>query len=577
MIKLKKSTLLLALAINCLFLFASLILFHPHFEVVDDQFMAALAEGAYGSRSSILVFINCIYGKLLNVLYSLYAGIRWYSVLQFLFLFMSFTSITYVLMKLAGNRLGGLLGTFLLLCFSYEGYVYIQYTKTSGYMVAAGYLLMFYMLLPASQCSEGKEISSSKPALQKESILGIVLGGLLIFIGALLRKESFFAISLFMLGIGLYEVFKIIKNTERSALIKTLLRYAAPFAVVIILVFAANLYHSKTVENSPEWNTYWDYYQHVTQLVDYNKLNWEGYEDAYSALNVSENDVLLYKSWSFGDPEIFTVDFMNELLKVPAKRAVNIDLVKAAVSEHYSILFAPNSMTYGCILLLCIFILCCIKRRKFDFIAGYAIMVLIGVHAYFFYVERLHHRTIVLFWFAAFLMIVYSICRSKNTPLVCTSICNKVSVLVCFCLFTYMGCWIVDMESFQEQRRELQSNVEAFYQSVSKDKDHLYITDNATDLSTYSYQVFRPYPEGYLDNLAYFGYWLSGSPIEKDILNRYGVDNPYTAALEQDNVYIVDNYLIDEKLQYIQEHYDADAEIEFVEERFGFMVYQIKN
>ena len=554
--KLKKNTLLFALAINFIFLLISFVLFHPHFEVVDDQFMAAMAEGAYGSRSTMLVFINCIYGKLLHILYSIYAGIRWYSVLQILFLFVSFTTITYVLMKIGGNRLGGLLSIFLLLCFSYEGYVYIQYTKTSGYMVAAGYLLMFYML-------------SNK--VQKKWA-GIVLGGLLIFMGALLRKESFFAISLFMLGIGLYEVFLLYKNTEHSALIKTLLRYAAPFAVVIVMVFAANFYHAQTVKNSPEWNTYWDYYQHVTQLVDYNKLNWEGYEDAYSALGVSENDVLLYKSWSFGDSEIFTVDFMNELLNVPAKRAVNFALIKAAISEHYSVLFAPNSITYGCVLLLCMFVLYCVKRKKFDFIGAYAIGVLVTVHAYFFYVERLHHRTIVLFWFAAFLMMVYAICRAGSAAYWQ----SLVSVLVCFSLFSYVGCWIVDMEAFQDQKRELQGNAEAFYQSVSEDKEHLYVTDNATDLSTYSYHVFEPYPEGYLDNLAYFGYWLSGSPIEQDILSRYGVDNPYTAGLEQDNVYLVDNFLIDEKLQYIQEHYDAGAEIEFVEERFGFMIYQMK-
>lgn len=576
MTKLKKSTLLLAFAINLLFLLISLVLFHPHFEVVDDQCMAFLAEGVYGSRSTMLVFINCIYGKLLNILYSLYAGIRWYSVLQILFLFASFTSITYVLMKIGGNCLGGLLSTFLLLCFSYEGYVYIQYTKTSGYMVVAGYLLLFYVLSPVSHRSESTEKTGSEHSPRNKSFLGIILGCFLIFMGALLRKESFYAASLFMLGIGLYEVYKLIKNTDRSILIKTLLRYVAPFAIVIVMVFAANLYHSKTVENSPEWNTYWDYYQHVTQLVDYNKLNWEGYEDAYSALDVSENDVLLYKSWSFGDSERFTTDFMNELLKVPAKRSVNLALIKAAVSEHYSILFAPNSITYGCVLLLCMFVLYCVKRKKFDFIGTYAIGVLVAVHAYFYYVERLHHRTIVLFWFAAFLMIVYSICREATSEKASFYWQPFLPVLVCFSLFTYAGCWIVDMEAYQEQKRELQGNVTAFYQSISEDKEHLYITDNATDLSTYSYDVFKAYPEGYLDNLAYFGYWLSGSPIEQDILTRYGVDNPYTAGLEQDNVYIVDNYLIDEKLQYIQEHYDATAEIQFVEERFGFSIYQMK-
>lgn len=119
-------------------------------------------------------------------------------------------------------------------------------------------------------------------------------------------------------------------------------------------------------------------------------------------------------------------------------------------------------------------------------------------------------------------------------------------------------------------------NVSEFYQSISMDKQHLYITDNASDLSTYTYNVFQVFPEGSLSNLAYFGYWLTNSPIEDSILNRYHVTNPYTAALESHDVYIIDNTTINEKLNYIQEHYEPNAQLSFVECRNGFNIYQIR-
>lgn len=209
------------------------------------------------------------------------------------------------------------------------------------------------------------------------------------------------------------------------------------------------------------------------------------------------------------------------------------------------------------------------------FALSYSILALTGIISYFFYVERLHHRIFVLFWFVTFLIIAYYICTEHKSFNIGFPI-SLLSLLVTFCLFTYIGCWISDTEKYQEQKRTIQTDVRDFYQSVSEDKKHLYITDNATDLSTYSYDVFRSYPEGYLDNLAYFGYWLTNSPIEHRILNQYQVTNPYTACLENKNIYIIDNTTIDQKLIYIREHYNSEAQLHLIENRNGFNIYMIE-
>lgn len=560
--KIKHNTFLFAILINLLFLFISIFIFHPHFEVVDDQYMAFLAEGVYGSRSSMLVFTNLLYGKILSFFYSIYAGIRWYSILQISLLFIAFTSITYTLIKTGGNQLGTLLSFFLLLCFSYEGYVFIQYTKSAGYICAAGYLLMFHTLSPISKSNK------------RQLIIGTVLGGILVILGNLLRKESFYAVSLFMLCLGLYELIQIIRNTNRASLLKSVFQYSYPFLIVILLSLGANLYYTETVINKSDWNTYWQFNQKSIKLRDYNKLNWEGYEDAYSAIGVSENDVYLYKSWSFGDSDNYNLELMDQMLQIQGNRAINLDLIKSFITENYNIFFSPNSITYSFILFLCIYILVCIRQKHLPFSSLYAVIVLISSYSYFFYVERLPHRTIVLLIFSTTLIIAYTICRETDVS-ASVNIIPLIIILVSFCLFNYLGVWISDTDSYHEQKREFQDNVTAFYQSVSADKEHLYITDNATDMSTYAYDVFKSYPEGYLDNLAYFGYWLSGSPVEKKILYKYGVSNPYTAGLEKDNVYFIDNYQINEKELYIQDHFDKNSKIEFVENRFGFNIYQI--
>lgn len=299
-------------------------------------------------------------------------------------------------------------------------------------------------------------------------------------------------------------------------------------------------------------------------------------------MGVSENDIQLYKTWSFGDSERFTSDFMLQLLEIPNPRPIDLKLLKDIVAGHYDILFARNSYTYGCILFLIIYLLQLFfltkspQKRNRLFVVLYSLCVYIGIDLYLFYTEHLPYRVLTLLWLTLFIVIAYCIC--ENRALTTSNLLIPfLSLLFGFCLFTYVGCWITDTDAYQEQKRNNFENIHEFYQSVSSDKEHLYIADNATDLSAYCYDTFTRYPKRYLDNLVFFGGWLTNSPIEKSILKNYHVTNPYTAALDSEKVYLIDNTSIDEKLQYIREHYDASADLHFIENRNGFNIYQISD
>ena len=69
---------------------------------------------------------------------------------------------------------------------------------------------------------------------------------------------------------------------------------------------------------------------------------------------------------------------------------------------------------------------------------------------------------------------------------------------------------------------------------------------------------------------------MVNSPIFEKVLDAYGVTNPYRASFENPNIYIVDNYHINNKLLFIKEHYGIAASVQKMDEIYGFCVYKIR-
>ena len=90
---------------NAVVLFVSIFVFHPFFEENDDAFLALLSEGAYGAHESHLIYVSTILGKIMTILSSILPMIRWHSIMQYLFLFLSFCMITYLLCERKQGKL----------------------------------------------------------------------------------------------------------------------------------------------------------------------------------------------------------------------------------------------------------------------------------------------------------------------------------------------------------------------------------------------------------------------------------------------------------------------------------------
>ncbi|MBR6353580.1 MAG: hypothetical protein IKS25_05575, partial [Oscillospiraceae bacterium] len=91
---------LLALGINLLFLAAMLSLFAPMWETNDDLFMSKFVDGQLSHKTIYVPYINILLGAVLKGLYAAFGnGFNWYSLCQYLAIFLGFTAITWVLLR----------------------------------------------------------------------------------------------------------------------------------------------------------------------------------------------------------------------------------------------------------------------------------------------------------------------------------------------------------------------------------------------------------------------------------------------------------------------------------------------
>ena len=98
--KILSSPMFLAVGINLIFFLLIVFFCDMKYEVSDDFIMASIMSGAYGDAPNPqMIFVNVIIGYLLLPLYYLFPQISWYFVAEVFLIFVSSTTVTYVLFE----------------------------------------------------------------------------------------------------------------------------------------------------------------------------------------------------------------------------------------------------------------------------------------------------------------------------------------------------------------------------------------------------------------------------------------------------------------------------------------------
>ncbi len=133
-----------------IFIFFSLLsillnhLFSIRFESNDDPAMLLIASGKYsGTPDNHLVFINFIYGSLLNLLYSIYAGIEWYTITFITLNTLSISILAKIILKSSYSVIFKIILLLFLFSIFINYTVCLQFTRTASILAIAGLSVIY--------------------------------------------------------------------------------------------------------------------------------------------------------------------------------------------------------------------------------------------------------------------------------------------------------------------------------------------------------------------------------------------------------------------------------------------------
>ena len=547
----RRESLGFALCVNLLAMAVMVLLMRPSFETNDDIVFAEFGSGLRGVKDAHLVFQNYILGLIYRFLYQATGRLPWYTIVQYAVLLAAFSAVTYVLM----NRLEGYSGLYLsvifLCCFGYEAYIHIQFTKTAGIAAAAAVFLLLHL------------VSRERFALW-EFLWGIGLG----FMGFLYREDQFWASSALMAGAGVYFLLTL-KKKYSGKMLRKLGICAGSFIILLISAAAAGAVDSY-MYNVSQWKDYQEFNGLRSKLLDYGFPDYDSSAETYQELGISREAYELYKTWNFNDPEKFTSETMEKLVREKTGRTFHISQVVSFLKRFPSDL-SKLSMAWFGLVFLAVWLIFAGKSFSAVISLAFEGILLCAVYFYLYYQGRyMVNRVDVGLWCSVCLVILWIISDRRLRA-------EKTGIFLCAAVlaasqFMWKDDWRITTSSIPEAR----VSQRAVLETIGTDKDHVYLAKSGTVSEIFCYGPFDRMPENLLDNLYWLGGWECRTPGIIEKMEEHGIVNPYRDMINNDRVYLIDNQ-IDLTLAYIREYYDRDAEAVFVRALGNVDLYQIKS
>ena len=555
--KSKQKEVYIALGLNIIFLAIFLCFFQIGYETQDDNAMSLMAEGAYGDYTSHLVFENLIWGKAVCILMGLLPNVKWYLAIQYGMIFLSFTFLSYIFLRLQGRKAGIVSSLFLLSVFGYQTYEIFQWTRTADVTTICGVLILAF------------GIENEKKKGEKLAVLSV--GALLCIFGSLIRFQFFLVCAVLTGGIILFRLLDIlIKNPEYwKQKIGEGGIYLAVFGIVAILSVGIWGADRAFYMKDKTWSYYLEYNQLRSELWDMGFPDYEENRELYESLGISETDMEYYHGWNM-DMELLPIETLRKLVQAKEQRAFTVETLRNYFKEYPTRFFSMPIFSFFVIVSL-ISIALNRKNLRIVFYEGAVIMLL---ELYFFSMNRYGLLRIEAgMWMAAIAAVLYSMSgdvgmtalRSGKWAVVLSG------VVLAMNMTTFRENMALEEVSAAPSRN--------FFDLVSQDEEKLYVFSMHSEpykLET-SYDFWQPARLGDAANVYYMGGWDFNMPIMENMLERYNVDNIYRDSVNNNNVLIVANSDAGLIQNYIKENYDESADLIFIKDIDGAKIWRVRN
>lgn len=552
------------LALNLIFALFLIAIAEPYYETDDDFAAIALPGGFYGEASGDLVFNNIVLGQILKLLTGLCPVLSWHWGLMFAASVLSYSVIGVVLIKKMGYKYGLFFFSVFLIVTCYQFYVLLNFTRVAALATAGGWCGALYSM----------EYGTWKK--------GLIPSGLLLIYGAVLRFDSWLMVS--AVAFSYFCVATLVQLHPFSAgsisgFLRRKIKYMAALTGIVLVVGALAVISQMYYNATPEWQDYNEYNHARSLLLDYGIPDYATNQEGYEALGISQDDLSMLQSWSFGDPEVFSLDHMQQMAGMREKSPWTFtELGKNLLDSCRYLLQAPLFLMG----LFFIIVTMLLSKRKYPVSQGVLLLVTILLMIYLVHEGRVLPRVTVGLTMAFSLFVLCCVngeelpqevvCGKRGRILVVTALgsCLLLNGTLLLGEGTY-GRHSAPTEELQAERQEILDTL---------DQSNLYLMDTFSRIYYFRLFPFWAGTNGFSQTNVYLlGSSFTMHPLYNQILRDYGVENPFKALYEKDNVFLIDTTNYETKRSYIQRHY-ADtvtfSVVDSVDKRYIFAASAIQ-
>ena len=498
------------------------------YDTNDDAIMAGLSYGYYGTPEGKLIYISPLLGGLLAWLQGKVTALPWYYLFEMGMLAVTMAVYYYLVLDRQGKR-GLPAAAVLTRVFVFALLDRLQYTKIAGAAAGAGVLLMFHCFR------------------EKKKWYGGLLGAGLALAGFLLRPDAFFVVLIPLFGVGVVLLVELLRDKDT----KRVLGLCGAFLTVFLLC-GGGMLAQKDAYASEAWQSFTRYNDLRTKLLDYGFPDYEENRALYESLNISREDLALFQSWDFGDPEVFSVETMEALCAAKAPRGFSMGALARSAKAAFRGLLSYDFAAGG--LLLAALLAACFGSQKGWLQSAYALLALLATETALLYLGRgLRERVDLplMLTVAAILLTVGmdpGALERKQTR-------RGAAILAGAMVLSQVPGLIARKDDAME-RYVGASHLHGAYQVLSRDKGRLYLT--RTDELPADRMPGKQGGFGYLSNIGTLGGWLTQSPYVNARYESYGIANPFRDLVDREDVRLMSED-VGPVLSYIRRHYAPNA------------------
>ena len=542
-----------------------------NYESNDDVILALITSGFLGEPSSYTIYNNIIIGYLLSRLSICFPMLNWTVTFYLSHMLLAYIILGILLIYKNGEILGGLLSAIFFTCTCNTLLHKMNYSKSAALIFMVGGVLFVWLI---DIICEKKQVRS-----KVIYIIAFFFGIYLIILGALIRKETLIA----LLPFGAVLIFK---QLMRRKSLMVILPYFITFVVICLLwIVDYVVYHCNN-----EW-TYFENYNEVrTDLMDFYMPEYYSNIDEYSLIGIDECDYRMFKTWSFADDDVFSIDKLNEIKTVAGNRQDNLKDIVIKINKGIVDLFSLYFMIPVAMVLFVILLIFSKPKERYQLIllSGVFLLELCSL----IYVDRCKERAVIV-PIIGFLTSIFAIGTPNREDIIYKSVDgpvkdnkSKFSSLVLICCMVLMFIVINLVEGLRMVRKnntyslERQGDFRTFISEISSDKEHLYIWDCGYSLDEImkSYAPFEGYDIGYFGNSVWTGAWVYPAPIMYSHNSKFGdTYNIFKLLVNNEKAYLVvddeNENLLEQYTQYINKHYNAEMTCSLVDTRLGYSIY----